>query len=71
MMLKILQISTVAMFVLMVIGGVLFILFAPEKLPKYVEFMKAVWPIFLMEVVPAFLGGPLSEYVRKQKNGNQ
>lgn len=68
MMLKILQISTVTMFVLMVIGGVLFIIFAPDKLPQYVDFMKAVWPIFLMEVIPAFLGGPLSEYVKKLKN---
>jgi len=72
MMLKILQGATVAVFVLFaVIGGV--ILFAaPDKLPGYLSLISTLAPLFVAEVVPAFLGKPLKDFVagiNEKKNG--
>jgi uncharacterized membrane protein len=67
MMLKILQGATVAMFVVMLIIGMVVLFAAPERMPAYKDFVGSVWPIFVAEIVPAFLGRPLIEAVRNKK----
>ncbi len=67
MMLKILQISTVAMFILMVLVGAIILFAAPEKMDAYGKLIGIIWPIFVAEVVPAFLGRPLSNFVKGVK----
>ncbi len=71
-MLKLLQIATVVMFIALAIGAILFIAIAPEKWPQYREFITTFWPLFVAEVIPAFLGKPLTEGVRNltQKGGS-
>jgi len=67
MMLKILQITTVSLFAATIITGVCLLFFAPDKLEGFSQLIGSVWPLFLMEIVPAFLGQPLKDFV-KAKN---
>jgi hypothetical protein len=67
---KVLQAATLGTFILFVIIGI-FVLFAfPEKMTAYRDFIGAIWPIFVAEVVPAFLGTPLKEYVKNKGSKN-
>lgn len=63
-MLKILQISTVVMFVGMVVAGVIILATNPALLPAYKELVQTIFPFFLVEVVPALIGKPLTEAAR-------
>ncbi len=63
-MIKVLQLATVLMFVAMVVIGLVIVFTAPDKIISFREFAGIIWPIFLMEVVPALIGKPLTEYVR-------
>jgi len=64
MMIKILQISTVAMFVLMVIVGLVILFGYSDKMEAYKSFLSVIWPLFVAEVIPALIGTPLTEAVR-------
>lgn len=61
---KILQIATVAMFVLMVLAGIAVLVFAPDRIHVYGDLIRTLFPIFLTEVVPAMIGSPLTDAVR-------
>jgi len=63
-MIKILQLATVVMFVLIVVLGVIIVFATPEKIGAYAQLVGIIWPIFLMEVIPALIGKPLTEYMR-------
>lgn len=67
MMLKILQASTVGIFVLITVAGVLILFFANDKLDGYLSLVGYLAPLFIAEVIPAFLGKPLKEYVATLK----
>lgn len=63
-MIKILQLATVVMFILMVVAGVIVVFAAPDKLPAFGQLIGIIWPVFLAEVIPALIGTPLTEAVR-------
>jgi len=63
-MIKILQLTTVAMFVLTVLGGLGILFFRRELLLDYRTLVQTLLPMFLAEVVPALIGTPLTEAVR-------
>lgn len=62
-MIKVLQASVVAIFLLMSILGVIVFLFTPDKLDAYGKLVGIVLPFFMAEVIPAFLGTPLKNAV--------
>jgi len=64
MMIKILQGSTVGLFVFIIVLGIIFLLFTPEKIAAYGQFVGIIFPIFIAQVVPALIGTPLTEAVR-------
>ena len=64
---KVLQAATLGTFVLFVIIGLVVLFAFPEKMPAFRDFIGAIWPIFVAEVVPAFLGTPLKELVKSKK----
>ena len=64
---KVLQAATLGTFVLFVIVGLVVLFAFPEKTTAYRDFIGAIWPIFVAEVVPAFLGSPLKELVKNKK----
>lgn len=64
MMIRILQLSTVCLFALTVILGVILLLFASDKMPAYSQLVGTVFPLFVAEVIPALIGTPLTEAVR-------
>jgi len=64
MMIKILQISTVAMFVIMIIIGIIILFVANEKIDDYLKLVNGIFPVFLAQVIPALIGTPLTEAVR-------
>lgn len=61
-----LQWATVGTFILFVIAGFLILVLMPDRMPAFKEFLGAIWPLFVAEVIPAFLGKPLKEYVAKK-----
>jgi hypothetical protein len=63
-MIKILQIATVAMFVLVVGTGLAILFFATDKIAAYGSLIGTIWPLFVAEVIPALIGKPLTEAVR-------
>ena len=67
---KILQASTLGTFILFVVIGLAILFFYPERMDAYHTFINAIWPIFVAEVVPAFLGTPLKEYVKNKGSKN-
>lgn len=67
---KVLQAATLGTFVLFVIIGLVVLFAFPEKMPAFRDFIGAIWPIFVAEVVPAFLGTPLKEYVKNKGSKN-
>lgn len=64
---KVLQWSTVATFIVFVIVGFAVLFFAPERMNALATLLTAIFPLFVAEVVPAFLGTPLKEYLRSKK----
>ena len=68
MMLKILQGATVTVFLAVVFIGVLFLFTTPEKMESYGQFIGIVVPLFIAEVIPAFLGKPLKDYIQSKKD---
>ena len=64
---KVLQGATLGTFILFVIIGLVTLFAFPEKMTAYRDFIGAIWPIFVAEVVPAFLGSPLKELVKNKK----
>jgi len=63
-MIKVLQLATVLMFVAMVVVGLVVVFGAPDKIGAYGQLVGIIWPIFLMEVIPALIGTPLTDYMR-------
>ena len=64
---KVLQWATVGTFLLFAGMGIALVLLAPERIPAFTQLLASIWPLFVAEVVPAFLGTPLKEFVRNQK----
>jgi hypothetical protein len=63
-MIKILQGAVVAMFVLMVIIGLVVLFAAPEKMDAFLKLIGGLFPIFLAQVIPALIGSPMTDYIR-------
>lgn len=63
MMLKILQGATVGTFILFFIIAMLILFFAIDKLPSYLQIISYFSPLFIAEVIPAFLGKPLKDFI--------
>lgn len=64
MMVKILQGATVALFVIVVIIGLVVLFSAEGRMAQYKEFVGIIFPLFLTMVVPALIGSPLTDYMR-------
>lgn len=62
---KFLQFFTVVVFIVIIVVGLVVLFLVPERMDKYKEFVGAIWPIFIAEVIPAFLGTPITEAVKK------
>lgn len=62
---KILQTATVGTFILFVVIGLVILFFDYQRLDAYGRFINIIYPIFIAEVIPAFLGTPLKEAVKK------
>lgn len=67
---KILQAATVGTFILLVVIGLVILFFDYNRLDAYGRYINIIFPIFLAEVIPAFLGSPLKEVVKKLGNKN-
>jgi hypothetical protein len=67
---KVLQAATVLTFALIVGVGFGIVFFAPAKMTAFVQLVNSIWPLFVAEVIPAFLGTPLKEFV-KGKNAEK
>lgn len=63
-MIKVLQIAVVAMFVLMVVTGVLVLALASDKMKAYESLVHTLFGVLLTMVVPALIGSPLTDAVR-------
>jgi hypothetical protein len=63
---KILQWSTVATFLIFVFAGFAVLIYAPDRMTAYTQLLAAISPFFIAEVVPAFLGTPLKNYIEKK-----
>lgn len=63
-MIKVLQLATVVMFIAIVLGGLLVLIFAPDRMAYFGQLVGILYPIFLAEVVPALIGTPLTDAVR-------
>lgn len=67
-MIKLLQGSVIAIFVLIVITGVVVFIIAPQKLKELKELVDIVFPFFMAELVPAIIGTPLKNAVEALKS---
>jgi len=59
-----LQLATVLTFIIFAGLGVFLVIAMPDRIPAYSQLLGAIWPIFMAEVIPAFLGSSLKEYVK-------
>lgn len=59
-----LQAATVGSFIIFVIAGFVVLIFAPDRMGAFRELLGGIWPIFIAEVIPAFLGTPLKDYIK-------
>jgi len=66
---KVLQLATVLTFVVFVAVGLVILGLAPERMSAFSGLLTAIFPLFIAEVVPAFLGSPLKEFVRNKNEG--
>ena len=64
---SVLQTATVVSFIVFVFAGFAVLIFAPDRMDVFKDLLGAIWPLFIAEVIPAFLGSPLKEYI-KNKN---
>jgi hypothetical protein len=64
---SVLQTATVVSFIVFVLAGFAVLIFAPDRMDVFKDLLGAIWPLFIAEVIPAFLGSPLKEYI-KNKN---
>ena len=64
MMIKILQGVTVGIFVSFSAVGFIVMLYFPDKIFSFGQLVQILFPLFVMEVVPALIGTPLTEAVR-------
>lgn len=71
MMLKVLQGSVVAVFVLFMVIGLVILFAVPEKMGAYKELINILFPIFMAQVIPALIGNPLTEAVRNMTGGKK
>ena len=76
MMIRILQISTIIIFLMMMMGGIITFIIFPSKLDDFQKLIDILFPIFISQVIPALIGTPLTEAVRNltnkgEKNGQK
>ena len=64
---SVLQTATVVSFIVFVLAGFAVLILAPDRMDVFKDLLGAIWPLFIAEVIPAFLGSPLKEYI-KNKN---
>ena len=72
MMLKILQGATVGLVAVILIAGLGIVLFKPDAIGAYVQYVPVATGILIPEIAAAFLGKPLKEFVaiqREKANG--
>jgi len=62
-MIKLLQLATVVMFVIIVVVGLVILFLMAEKMKEYKDLVGTIFPVFLTMVVPALIGSPLSDYM--------
>ena len=67
MMLKILQGATVGLVVLILLIGLGIVLFKPDAIGAFVQYVPVATGILIPEIAAAFLGKPLKEFVAVQK----
>lgn len=53
------------MFLIILVVGLIILFVCTEKIEAYRTFVQAVWPLFVAELIPAFLGTPLKESIKK------
>lgn len=58
---KALQNATLGMFVMAALAGALILAFFPDKMGAFRDLVGALFPFWVVEVVPAFLGTSLKE----------
>jgi len=63
---SILQWATVGTFVIFAGLGIGLVIAMPDRIPAFTQLLQSIWPLFVAEVVPAFLGTPLKNYIEKQ-----
>ena len=63
---SILQWTTVGTFVIFAGLGIGLVIAMPDRIPAFTQLLQSIWPLFVAEVVPAFLGTPLKNYIEKQ-----
>jgi hypothetical protein len=61
---KVLQAATLGAFIIFVLAGFAVLIFAPDRMTAFKDLLSALWPLFVAEVIPSFLGTPLKEYVK-------
>lgn len=64
MMLRILQGAVVLIFVSMAVMGAIVLFTMPERMGAYTQFLQAILPVFIAQVIPALIGSPLTDYIR-------
>ena len=64
---QVLQWATVGTFLLFAGMGIALVLLAPERIPAFTQLLASIWPLFVAEVVPAFLGTPLKTYLANKE----
>jgi uncharacterized membrane protein YccC len=64
---QVLQLSTVITFVVFVLSGFAVLIIDPHRMSAFTQLLTAISPLFIAEVVPAFLGTPLKEYIKNKK----
>ena len=62
----ILQWATVGTFVLFTGIGISLVFFLPDRIGSFTQLLQSIWPLFVAEVIPAFLGTPLKNYIEKK-----
>jgi hypothetical protein len=71
-MLKILQGATVALVTIILLTGLGIVLFKPDAIGTFVQYVPVATNILIPEIAAAFLGKPLKEFVaiqREKANG--
>lgn len=67
MMLKILQGTTVALVAIILLVGLGIVLFKPDAIAAFVQYVPVATGVLIPEIAAAFLGKPLKEFVAIQR----